>query len=43
MPVIPAIQEMGVGRSQTEAGLGKSLRLYLENRLKNGSSGRMLA
>jgi hypothetical protein len=34
MPVIPATQETGVGGSQSEASLGKSIRLFLKNKLK---------
>jgi hypothetical protein len=34
IPIIPAIQEAEVGGSQSEASLGKSVRLYLKNKLK---------
>jgi hypothetical protein len=45
MPVIPAIWEMELGESESEASLGKSTRSYLKNNLKSakglgyGSSG----
>jgi hypothetical protein len=34
MPVFLATLEVEVGESQSEAGLGKSTRLYLKNKLK---------
>jgi hypothetical protein len=48
MPITPAIQELEVGRSQSEAGPGKSVRSYLKQKLKakglgNSSNSRALA
>jgi hypothetical protein len=34
MPIISATQEAEVGGPQSEAGLGKSTRSYLKNKLK---------
>jgi hypothetical protein len=37
--LIPAIQEVEVGESQSKAGLGKSTRPYLKNKLKAKRTG----
>jgi hypothetical protein len=34
MPIFPVTQEAEVGESQSEASLGKSMRPYLENKIK---------
>jgi hypothetical protein len=33
-PIVPATQEMEIGRLWSEASLGKSMRPYLKNKLK---------
>jgi hypothetical protein len=48
MPVIPTFWETEAGRSQSEAGMGRNVKPYLKNKLKQknwgcGSSDQALA